>query len=117
MARLRPTSWFEVLAWTLAEPTGMRMGTFFVLAFILPFHGYSCMRKANPTRVGWGVGECSCTCGLLARSGQRRCRAACSRLRRKYTRIHTCRHVLLRVNRPSDPSFKMCGMLHASRAL
>jgi len=26
------------------------------LLIILPFHGYSCMRKANSTRAGWGVG-------------------------------------------------------------
>ena len=43
------------------------VGTFFALPFIPPCPGYSCMRKANPARVGWGGGECSCICGLLAR--------------------------------------------------
>lgn len=55
MARLRPTSWFEVLACRTHRHAQLGYLLLFLL-IILPFHGYSCMRKANSTRAGWGVG-------------------------------------------------------------
>jgi hypothetical protein len=100
---------------TNPQACAARVPSLLLLSY-LPFHGYSCMRKANPTRVGWGGGECSCTCGLLARSVVARDAEGEPRDRVNGAVLGAeCRHVLLRVNRPSDP-FE-CGVLHAARTL
>jgi len=80
-------------------------GTFFVLAdhTTIPRLQLYAQGQLNTGGVGcWG------TCGLQARSSATVpcCATVLGRLsRNRHTLTHTCRHVLLRVSRPIDPSF------------